>query len=111
MDQGDIYLVNLDPVIHTETGKTRPGIILSVNAMNHNSPRVIVAPITSRIKKVYPFEIVIPPDVSGLKKESKIMIDQIRSLDKRRLIKKIGVLDKERLAKACTIVKRLISPD
>ena len=87
MNQGDIYLINLDPAIHTETGKTRPGIILSTNAMNHYSPRVIVAPITSRIKKVYPFELLIPSGFSGLPKESKIMLDQIRSCDKRRLLR------------------------
>ena len=49
MDQGDIYLINLDPAIHTEVGKIRPGIILSINAMGQYSPRVIVAPITSNV--------------------------------------------------------------
>ncbi|MDY6973301.1 MAG: type II toxin-antitoxin system PemK/MazF family toxin [Thermodesulfobacteriota bacterium] len=111
MDQGDIYLVNLDPVTHTETGKTRPGIILSVHAMNYNSPRLVVATITSSMKKIYPFEVAIPTDVSGPTTESNIMLDQVRSLDKRRLVKKLGVLDKERPAKACAIVQKLISLD
>ncbi len=111
MDQGDIYLINLDPAIHTEIGKTRPGIILSINAMNQYSPRVIVAPITSNVKKVYPFEVLIPAESSGLSKESKVMIDQLRSCDKRRLIKKLGTLNKEQLAKACAIVHKLISTD
>ena len=93
MDQGDIYLINLDPAIHTEIGKTRPGIILSINAMNQYSPRVIVAPITSNVKKVYPFEVLIPAESSALPKESKVMIDQLRSCDKRRLIKKLGTLN------------------
>ena len=46
MNQGDVFLVNLDPTVRTEIGKTRPGMVISVNAMNHNSPRLIVAPIT-----------------------------------------------------------------
>jgi len=52
MKQGEVYLVNLDPVVRTETGKTRPGIILSINAMNQNSPRVILAPISSKTEYI-----------------------------------------------------------
>jgi mRNA interferase MazF len=109
MDQGDIYLINLDPVVHTEVGKTRPGMIISVNAMNHYSPRLIIAPITSRVEKIYPFEVFIPSGSGGLEKDSKIMLDQIRSIDKRRLVKKIGTVHKDILLKACSIAQRLIS--
>lgn len=109
MNQGDIYLINLDPTIYTETGKIRPGLIISLNAMNNNSPRVIIAPITSKTGKLYPFEVFIPRGVGGLERDSKIMLDQIRSLDKRRLHKKIGTLDKEKLVRACTIAQKLIS--
>jgi len=111
VNQGDIYLINLDPRIHTETGKVRPGMILSVNTMNRYSPRIIVAPITSSVGRIYPFEVFIPAGMGGLKKDSKIMIDQIRSLDKKRLIKKIGVIDKELLIKACSIAQQLISAE
>ena len=99
MNQGDIYLINLDPALHTEAGKIRPGIIISINAMNQYSPRLIIAPITSNIGKVYPFEVFITRGVGGLEKDSKIMLDQIRSLDKRRLVKKIGAINREVLAK------------
>ncbi len=95
MNQGDVYIVNLDPTVRTEIGKTRPGMVISVNAMNHNSPRLIVAPITSKTRKIYPFEVFIPRGKAGLDKDSKIMLDQIRSLDKKRLHKKIGTLDKK----------------
>ena len=111
MDQGDIYLVNLDPTLHTEIGKTRPGLLISINVMNHNSPRLIVAPITSTTRKVYPFEVFIPLGTAGLDKDSKIMLDQIRSLDKKRLVKKIGGVNKKTLSKACAIAQRLISAD
>ena len=109
MDQGDIYLINLDPVVHTEFGKTGPGIIISVNAMNHHSPRLIIAPITSYVGKIYPFEVFIPSGSGGLEKDSKIMLDQIRSLDKRRLLNKIGTVHQDILVNACSIAQRLIS--
>lgn len=111
MNQGDIYLVNLDPAGHTEIGKTRPGLVLSINAMNHKSPRLIVAPITSTTRKIYPFEVFISRGTTGLDKDSKIMVDQLRSLDKRRLVKKIGSIDKEALSKTCAIAQRLLSMD
>lgn len=109
MNQGDIYLVNLDPTLHTEVGKTRPGMIISANAMNHHSPRLIIAPITSNIGKIYPFELFIPGGVAGLEKDSKVMLDQIRSVDKRRLIHKVGAVNTQTLVKACNVVQKLIS--
>ena len=111
MNQGDVYLINLDPTIHSEVGKTRPGLIISINAMNHHSPRLIIAPITSKIGKIYPFEVFIPRGSGGLEKDSKIMMDQIRSLDKRRLIKKIGSVERGILIKACAVSQRLISSE
>ena len=86
-------------------------MIISVNAMNNNSPRLIVAPISSKTRKIYPFEVSIPKGRAGLDKDSKIMLDQLRSLDKKRLQKKIGTLDKKTLSKACAIAQRLIAAD
>ncbi len=111
MNQGEVYLVNLDPTVQTEIGKIRPGLVISVNAMNHNSPRLILAPITSSTRKVYPFEVVIPHGTAGLEKDSKIMLDQLRSADKARLIRKIGAVDKKTLITACATARRLISAD
>ena len=109
MDQGDIYLINLDPTLQTEIGKTRPGLIISINAMNHNSPRLIIAPITSSVGKIYPFEVFVPAGVGGLEKDSKIMLDQLRSLDKKRLVRKIGTIEGTFLIKASTIAQKLVS--
>lgn len=111
MNQGDIYLINLDPVIMTETGKTRTGLIISINAMNHHSPRLIVAPITSSTRKVYPFEVFIPAGVGGLEKDSKVMLDQMRGLDKTRLAKKVGTLQRDLLLQAYTLAQKLLSPE
>ena len=110
MRQGEIWLVNLDPSTHSETGKTRPAIILSIDEMNEHSPRVLVAPITSNVEKIYLHDIYVPAGAGGLSKDSKVMLDQLRSIDKRRLIKKIGQIDKELLKKACNGAMELISP-
>lgn len=87
--RGDIFWVNFDPAKDSEIQKTRPALICSHDVLNENSTRVIVAPITSNLKKIYSFEYVIKnqPNVVG-----KVMLDQIRALDKSRLGKKEGNL-------------------
>lgn len=108
MNQGDIWLINLDPIVYSEIGKTRPGLIVSINAMNRYSPRIIIAPITSSVGKIYPFEVFLSKGIGGLDKDSKIMVDQIRSIDKRRLTKKIGEVDLKTLSSVSTIACKLI---
>ena len=110
MKQGDLYLVNLDPTLHTEIGKTRPALILSIDEMNAHLPRVLVAPISSNVQRIYLHEVFIPAGGGGLAKDSKIMLDQLRSIDKRRLIKKIGQVNREILGSACNVACELISP-
>jgi len=109
MNQGEIWLIDLGPVAYSETGLTRPGLILSINAMNQNAPRLIIAPITSSVGKVYPFEVFLASGTGGLDRDSKIMLDQIRSLDKKRLVRRIGLLEKDVLIQACTIACKLIT--
>jgi len=89
--RGDVYWVVLDPTVGSETKKTRPGVIVSNNAQNKKSQRVIIAPVTSKVKAVYPFEAKVT--VNG--KEGKAMLDQIKTADKRRLGKKISAVDIE----------------
>lgn len=86
---GEIYWIELDPTIGSEIKKRRPCVILSNNAYNKYSPRVIAAPITSQIKTTYACEIVV--DVAG--RPGKVMIDQIRSFDKQRLQSKLHQLE------------------
>jgi mRNA interferase MazF len=86
--RGAVYWVNLDPTIGSEIKKTRPGVIISNDGQNLVGQRVIVAPATSVVKKLYPFEILI--DLNG--KKSKVMLDQIRTVDCQRLGEKIGKL-------------------
>lgn len=79
--RGDVYWVNLDPTIGTEVQKTRPAVIVSNNVQNSVSTRVVVIPISSSVKKLYPFE----AKIALNKKPSKALTDQIRAVDKERL--------------------------
>ena len=84
--RGEVFWVNLDPAIGTETNKTRPAVIVSNNDGNELSKRVIACPITSKASRVYPFEVKIT--LNG--KPAKIMLNQCKALDKSRLQEMIG---------------------
>lgn len=90
-----VFLANLDPVIGSEQGKTRPVLIISEEEINQILPIVNVLPITSRKmnRKIYPNEVLISTGIAGLEKESIVLCYQIRTLDKKRLIKEIGKID------------------
>ena len=91
--KGEIYLVNFDPTVGHEVKKKRPAVIISNNIHNQFSPLVTVAPLSSNINKVYSFEVYIQKESAGLNENSKIMIIQLRSIDKKRLINKIGNIE------------------
>ncbi|MBA7585343.1 Endoribonuclease MazF9 [subsurface metagenome] len=98
--KGEIYLVN----------EKRPALILSNNIHNQYSPLVTVAPLSSNINKVYPFEVYVTKKSTGLNENSKIMIIQLRSVDKKRLINKIGdIEDKEILNKINKVISEHFS--
>ena len=83
---GDIYEVNLEPVIGSETGKRRPALVVSNDINNEYSQTVTVLPITGQpAGKQYPFEVLVPKGVAGLTVDSRIKANQIRTVDKRRL--------------------------
>jgi mRNA interferase MazF len=98
ISRGDIYLAALDPVVGSETTKTRPVLVVSNNINNKYANTITVIPITSKkLKKTYPFELFLPKGTGNLPKDSKVKADQIRTLDKTRLIKHIGTLKSEHL--------------
>ena len=90
--RGEIWLVSLEPVAGHEIGKTRPALVISNNRNNEFSSTVTLIPITSSIEKVYPFEVLSRKNESGLAYDSKIKCNQIRTVDRSRLIKISGVL-------------------
>ena len=96
--RGEIYWVQLDPTIGSEIAKTRPCVIISNNIGNQYADRVIVAPMTTaNVGKAYPFEVKVESGEGGSAQPGKILLDQIRTVDKARLGKRIGQLPAERM--------------
>ncbi|MBQ8140445.1 MAG: type II toxin-antitoxin system PemK/MazF family toxin [Clostridia bacterium] len=92
--RGDIYYADLSPVVGSEQGGLRPVLIIQNDVGNKYSPTVIAAAITSRLGKTrLPTHIDIYADKVGLAKDSVILLEQVRTLDKRRLKEKMGHLD------------------
>lgn len=98
--RGDIYYAELNPVIGSEQGGTRPVLIISNDIGNRHSPTVIVAAITSRVhtKAKLPTHTAIR-DFEGLNKDSIILLEQIRTIDKKRLQEYIGMLSESEMAR------------
>ncbi len=89
--RGDIYYADLSPVIGSEQGGIRPVIIIQNDIGNKYSPTVIVAAITSQINKAkLPTHVEISSEEYGLNKDSVVLLEQVRTLDKKRLKEKIG---------------------
>jgi len=100
----EVYYVNLDPTVGSEIKKTRPCVVISPNEMNYNISTVIIAPITSKLRN-YPTRISFK--VEG--KQGQIVLDQIRTVDKIRLVKKIDNLNKATQNKVLNVLKEMFS--
>jgi mRNA interferase MazF len=85
MKRGEIYYADLDPTVGHEIKKRRPVLIVSNNASNKSSKLITVVPITSNITKVYPFEVFLTSNETGLPKDSKAQCHQIRTISKDRI--------------------------
>lgn len=98
--RGDIFYADLSPVVGSEQGGFRPVLIIQNDIGNRYSPTTIVSAITSQIDKArLPTHVEIPAHVSGLDKDSVILLEQIRTIDKRRLKRHVSKLDDEIMAK------------
>lgn len=95
--RGQIYLASLDPVVGSEQGKVRPVVIVSSNAANDSANRrgrgvVTVVPVTTNVRSVYPFQVLLPSEESGLPAHSKAQAEQVRSIGTERLVRHIATL-------------------
>jgi len=98
--RGDLYYADLSPVIGSEQGGVRPVLIIQNNTGNKFSPTVIASAVTSQLTKArLPTHIELGQGQFGLPKDSVILLEQIRTLDKRRLKEKLGTLDAARMRK------------
>ena len=103
VEQYSIWLVNLDPTIGAEIRKMRPAVIISPNEMNEVLNTVIIAPMTTKIRN-WPTRVKI--EFQG--KQGEIALDQIRTIDKRRLVKHLGKLDFFAILKIKRIIKEML---
>ena len=100
----DVYLINLDPTVGSEIKKIRPCLIISPDEMNRHIRTVIVAPMTTAGKE-YPTRI----SCTFKKKKGQIVIDQIRTIDKSRLIKRLGTIDPNTQLEVIEVLQRLFA--
>jgi len=100
----DVYLANLDPTIGSEIQKTRPCLVISPDEMNRHIRTVIIAPMTSA-QKGYPTRV----PCTFQKKKGQIVLDQLRTIDKARLIKRLGTIDSEDQWEVISILQKLFA--
>jgi len=107
--RADVVLCDLNPVMGTEQAGIRPVLVLQIDRANAASPHTIIAPFTTQIRQtLLPSHVMIPRAVSGLNNDSVLLCEQIRVIDKSRIIRVLGHLDERKMkdvAKAlCTIL-------
>jgi len=105
--RGDLYLIEFDPARGHEIQKTRPALVIQNNIGNQHSPVTIVAAITSKLSATpYPVEVVVAPTKgNGLSVPSAIQLSQIRSVDRERLVRRLGALDAAAMRKVDRAIK------
>jgi mRNA interferase MazF len=95
MRRGDICIIDLEPVRGTEANKSRPAVIVSNDGANGTATRLgrgvlTVVPVTSNVDRVYPFQVLLPADSTGLSVDSKAQAEQVRSVDVARVQRRVG---------------------
>ena len=99
ISRGDVVLCDLNPVVGTEQAGVRPAVILQTDRANAVSPHTIIAPFTTKIRRVLlPSHVLVPVGVGGLNRDSVVLCEQIRVIDKRRIVRVLGHLDTRYLA-------------
>lgn len=101
----DVFLVNLDPTVGSEIRKTRPCVIVSPDEMNEYVRTVVVAPLTTA-QRAYPSRV--PTRFDG--KRGQVVIDQLRTVDKGRLAKRLGALDRAEQGAMLDVLRRFFAP-
>jgi mRNA interferase MazF len=104
MRRFDVYLVNLDPTRGKEIKKTRPALIVSPDEMNQHIGTVIVAPMTTKGRN-YPSRV----NITFRKKKGQIVLDQLRAVDKRRLVKRMGKIGKSKADKVLEVLSEMFT--
>ena len=101
--QYDVYLINLDPTIGFEIQKTRPCLVISPDEMNRNIQTIIIAPMTTK-SHGYPTRV----KIIFKKKTGWIVLDQIRTVDSKRLVRRLGRVTDDTITKVKTVIKEML---
>lgn len=107
--RGDVVLARLDPTLGVEIKKTRPVVVLSNDSINHFAELAVVVPLTKNTARVSPSHAVLPKGAAGLAFPSKAVTEQIRAIDKRRLVRRLGRLGPDLLAQVERALKRTLA--
>jgi mRNA interferase MazF len=107
--RGDVILANLDPTIGVEIKKTRPVVVLSNDSINQLSQLAVVVPLTKNVAHLSPSHALIPKGVARLSFASKAVTEQIKAVDKRRLVKRLGSLPPDLLAQVERALKNTLA--
>jgi mRNA interferase MazF len=106
MKRGEVWLVGLDPVVGSETGKRRPAVVVQNDLANSSSPTVTLVPLTTKTDRVFPFQVLIPAGEGGLPHPSKALCEQVRTVSRQRLERRLGQLTGERMSEIRTALDR-----
>lgn len=107
--RGDVILVNLDPTVGVEIRKTRPAIVLSNDSINQFSQLVVVVPLTKNTARLSPSHVVIPKEAARLTFTSKVVTEQIKAVDKQRIVRRLGSLTPAVLAQVERALKNTLA--
>jgi len=101
--------VDLNPVVGTEQSGIRPALVIQIDKANARSPHTIIIPFTTKIREaILPSHVKVPAGVAGLKEGSVLLCEQIRVIDKKRLLKNIGEIDEAYLKEVHEALKRIL---
>ena len=107
--RGDVFLVDLNPVVGTEQAGIRPALVIQIDKANAASTHTIIIPLTTRIREAkLPSHVRIPAGVGGLAEQSVLLCEQIRVIDKRRLVRRTGNIEEEDLRKVGVALKLIL---
>jgi mRNA interferase MazF len=106
---GDVVLCDLNPVAGTEQAGVRPAVVFQIDRANAVSPHTIIAPFTTRIRRaLLPSHVLIPPGTGGLSQDSVVLCEQIRVIDKRRIVRVLGHLDDAHIEEVARALRTIL---
>jgi mRNA interferase MazF len=107
--RGDVVLCDLNPVVGTEQAGVRPAVVFQIDRANAVSPHTIIAPFTTRIRRaLLPSHVLIPAGTGGLSQDSVVLCEQIRVIDKRRIVRVLGHLDDAHMEEVARALRMIL---